>query len=107
MANTYLELTWLRYILHDLKVCQTTPAPLFCDNQAVLHIAANPVFHERTKHIEIDCHIVREKVRAGIINPSFVSSRSQLADIFTKELGKDQFVNLCSKLGLHNIHSPT
>ncbi|KAL5547873.1 hypothetical protein UlMin_003104 [Ulmus minor] len=58
MANTCLELTWLRYILHDLKVPQTIPTPLFCDNQAALYISANPVFHERTKHIEIDCHIV-------------------------------------------------
>ncbi|RVW97878.1 Retrovirus-related Pol polyprotein from transposon RE1 [Vitis vinifera] len=65
MANTCLELTWLRYILKDLKVELDKPAPLFCDNQAALYIAANPVFHERTKHIEIDCHIVREKLQAG------------------------------------------
>jgi len=58
-TNTCLELTWLRYILQDLKVPQVTPTELFCDNQAILHIAANPLFHECTKHIEIDCHIVR------------------------------------------------
>lgn len=57
MANTCLELTWLRYILQDLEVPQTAPTQLFCDNRAALHIAAKPVFHERTKHIEIDCHI--------------------------------------------------
>lgn len=107
MANTCLELTWLRYILEDLKVPQIAPTPLFCDNQAALYIAANPVFHERTKHIEIDCHIVREKLQAGMINPSHVPTDLQLADVFTKALGKDQFVTLRNKLGLHDIHSPT
>ena len=107
MANTCLELTWLRYILHDLKVPQTIPTPLFCNNQAALHIAENPVFHERMKHIEIDYNIIREKMQAGMINPSFVPSHSQLADVFTKALGKDQFASLRNKLGLHDIHSPT
>jgi len=62
MENACLKLTWLRYILRDLRVPIRTPTPLYCDNQAALHIAANLIFHERTKHIEIDCHIVREKL---------------------------------------------
>lgn len=88
MANTCLELTWLRYLLQDLKVPLSYPATLYCDNKAALHITANPVFHERTKHIEIDCHIVCEKLQAGMIKPFYVPTTLQLADIFTKALGK-------------------
>ena len=74
MTNTCLELTWLRYVLEDLKVPQLAPAPLYCDNQVALYIAANPVFHERIKHIEIDCHIVWEKLQARVISPLHVST---------------------------------
>ena len=107
MANACLEITWLHYILQDLGVRRTKPTKLFCDNQAALHIAANPVFHERTKYIEIDCHIVREKMQSGLISPCYVPTKMQLADIFTKALGRDQFEGLKGKLGVQNIHSPT
>jgi hypothetical protein len=50
-----------------MKIPCTEPMRMYCDNQAVRHIALNPVFHERTKHIEVDCHFVREKVQAGLI----------------------------------------
>ncbi|XP_057986074.1 uncharacterized mitochondrial protein AtMg00810-like [Hevea brasiliensis] len=56
MAATVCELLWITYVLRDLQVSVMLPIPLYCDNKAALHIASNPVFHERTKHLEIDCH---------------------------------------------------
>lgn len=107
MAVATCELTWLKSFLASLGVFHTRPMKLFCDNQAALHIASNPFFHERTEHIEIDCHFVREQLLAGNITTAYVRSIDQLADILTKALGRQQFQYLSCKLGLRNLHAPT
>uniref|UniRef100_A0A2N9FCY0 Uncharacterized protein n=1 Tax=Fagus sylvatica TaxID=28930 RepID=A0A2N9FCY0_FAGSY len=68
MAHTTCELTWLRTVLQEFGLLTQGPTPLYCDNQAAIHIASNPVFHERTKHIEVDCHFVRSKVESKDIS---------------------------------------
>ena len=107
MTGACCELTWLRYLLKDLGVLLKEPALLYCDNKAALHIAANPVFHERTRHIEMDCHYIRDKIQDGSVVTRFVSSTHQLADVLTKALGKEIFTPMIRKLGVQDIHSPT
>ncbi|CAM8948261.1 unnamed protein product [Rhodiola kirilowii] len=107
MATTVSEVLWLRWLLEDLQAPQRNPTALYCYNQAAIHIFMNPVFHERTKHIEMDCYFVREKVQAKEILTKKVSSENQVADIFTKALGKDRFKTLVDKLGIINLHAPT
>ena len=76
MATTTCDVTWLLYLLKDLHVQHDKPVLLYCDNQAALHIAANPIFHERSKHIEANCHIVRNRVLDGTIKTFHVASKN-------------------------------
>ncbi|GMI71752.1 hypothetical protein HRI_000844500 [Hibiscus trionum] len=103
LASTTCELVWLAALLSSFQVTISTIS-LYCDNQSVVHLASNYVFHERTKHIEIDCHFVRDKVCHGFLKLFHIQSDIQLADIFTKALHAPAFDRLMHKMGLINIH---
>lgn len=106
MALATCEIQWLLFLLETLEVNGKGPTILFSDSQSAIAIAENPVSHERTKHIEIDCHLIREKLQKGIIKLLHVSSENQTADILTKPLQPLPFRRLVSKLGLHSIYAP-
>nr|KYP63419.1 Copia protein [Cajanus cajan] len=79
---------------------------LYCDNKSAINIAHNPVQHDRTKHIEVDRHFIKEKLDSGLICTPYVPSQRQLADILTKGLRYPDFERIICKLGMENIYSP-
>ena len=107
MASTVSEILWVRWLLQELNIASASPTPLFCDNEAACHIANNPVFHERTKHVEMDCYFVRERIDSKEIQTFHIDSKMQLADLLTKGLGSQQLHFLLDKLGSRNLHAPT
>lgn len=86
MGHTCCELKWISYLPKDFNIKIPLPVNLYCDNQAAIAIAKNHVFHERTKHVEINCHIIRSHVESGFIQTPYISSQDQLPDPFTKPI---------------------
>ena len=84
MTLVACEHIWLKQLLQELRFGKDEQMTLVCDKQTALHIASNPVFHERTKHIEVDCHFIREKIASQNMTTSFVNSSAQLVNIFIK-----------------------
>ena len=114
MATITSEVVWLISLLKTFGFDHKQPAFLYCDSNAALYIAANPIYHERTKHIEIDCHFICErlivtsfvkKIQDGVIKTFHVPTKHRIADFFTKPLGQKQFFHLLFKMKLINIYS--
>ncbi|KAK1420567.1 hypothetical protein QVD17_22267 [Tagetes erecta] len=98
LADTVAELTWLQTLLKELRVPTRSIPTLWCDNLGATYLSANPVFHARTKHVEVDFHFVREKVSRRELSVQFISTKDQIADVFTKPLASQRFLLLRSKL---------
>ncbi|KAJ3701350.1 hypothetical protein LUZ61_005055 [Rhynchospora tenuis] len=98
MAMAAAEIIWIQSLLHELGVKSAKSPILWCDNLGATFLAANPVFHARTKHIELDFHFIREQVASKKLNIQFLCSTDQLADVLTKPLPSTRFLHLCSKL---------
>ena len=99
MALASCEVTWLTQLVKDMGISELPPTLLKCDNQAAISIAANPVLHERTKHIEIDCHYVRDQINSGALQTQYVPTHAQVADLLTKPLSIKQHTYLLRKFG--------
>ena len=107
MARGVCELLWLRNLLRDLGFRQKKAMDLHCDNKAAIAIAHNPVQHDRTKHVEVDRHFIKEKLDAHIISFPFVKTDEQLADVLTKAVSSKVFSDSLDKLGIKDLYAPT
>ena len=106
LAQSICEGLWIKRLLEELRISTSEPMKVFCDNLAAISIAKNPVHHDRTKHVEIDRHFIKEKVESRILNLIYTPTHLQVADILTKALSRVKFEDFKSKLGMINIYSP-
>ncbi|XP_042042442.1 uncharacterized mitochondrial protein AtMg00810-like [Salvia splendens] len=107
MAQATCEVVWSIALLADFGIKVEKVVPLYCDNQSAIYICSNPVFHERTKHIEIDCHTVREGFLEGVVKPLHIRNNLQVTDIFTKALGPMAFHSILNKMNFESLYNPS
>ena len=102
-----MEQIWLKSVLCEIHVGVELLLKLYCDNKTAIIMALNPVQHERSKHVEINRHFIREKVEEGTICLTFLPTHLQAADVLTKALLKPAFESCISKLDMISIYDPT
>lgn len=107
MAKGLCELLWIKRLLIELGFASTSEMDLFCDNKAAIAISHDPVQHDRTKHVEVDQHFIKENLEAKIIRFPFVKSEDQLAEILTKAISSKEFHNSLNKLSIRDLYAST
>ena len=103
LANATAEIMWVQTVLKELGVRGPKFARLWCDNLGATYLSANPVFHARTKHIEVDFHFVRERVAQELLLIRFISTKDQVADGFTKPIPVRQLEEFRNNLNLTKL----
>ena len=99
-AMAACEVAWLHKLLYDMHQSTDGPVVIYWDNMSSIHLANNPVYHARTKHIEVHYHYVREKVLLGLIDLVYVNTEDQVVGIFTKALGTEKLHKFKDLLGV-------
>ena len=94
------EILWIKKLMGEIGATLKLPIKLMCDNKSAISISENPVQHDRTKHVKVDQHFIKEKIEEGIIELPFVRSEEQLADILTKAVSGGVFEIILGKLGI-------
>ena len=102
-ATASCQGVWLARLLGELRGEEAGAITLKIDNQSVIQLSKNPVFHDRSKHIDVKFHYTQECIEEGRVDVEPIDTKVQLADILTMALGRDQFAQLRSKLGLVDI----
>lgn len=103
LANATTEIMWVQTLLQELHISSPSTAHLWCDNMGARYLSFNPVFHARTKHIEVDYHFVRERVAQKLLQVDYVSTRDQVAYSFTKAISVKQLENFRYNLNLGKL----
>ncbi|RVW47145.1 Retrovirus-related Pol polyprotein from transposon RE1 [Vitis vinifera] len=106
VAHGICDIMWIRRLPEELKMTGSSPMKLYCDNKATISIAHNPVLHDRTKHVEVDKHFIKEKIDNRLVCMTYIPTEEQVADVFTKGLHKRQFDFLVGKLAMEDIFKP-
>ena len=97
------EVIWIQHVLTELGLVKKSSTTLKCDNQSVIQLANNPVYHSKTKHIYLATHYIRDLVADGIITLEYCPTEQQAAAIFTKSMTKVKFVRLHNLLGMREV----
>lgn len=105
LAHCAAEITWIQALLEEINVSQNSSPKIWCDNLSAKSLASNPVYHARTKHIELDIHFIRDKVLNKDLEIDYVPTSDQTADLLTKPLSHSRFIFLKDKLGVVETHS--